>query len=96
MDWIVPTALVANTIVLLGGMVVGGRLLLPTARSLAAHLDRMLSERQPTAKLNSQLERLTGELVATREELARVAERQRFLENLLEKQPPPSATLPPS
>lgn len=95
MDWIVPTAIVANTILLLGGMVVGGKLFLPTARRLAVHVDRMLSERQPAAKLNSQLERLTDELVSTRQELARLAERQQFVEKLLEKQPP-NAVLPPS
>jgi hypothetical protein len=35
MDWIVPVAIVANTVLLLGGMIVGGRLLLPMAGGAA-------------------------------------------------------------
>lgn len=94
MDWIVPVAIAANTLVLLGGIVVGGRLLLPTAQQLAAHVDRLLAEKQASAKLTTQLEALTNELAATREELARVSEQREFLESLVEKQPP--KVLPPA
>jgi len=94
MDWIVPVALAANTALLLGGMVVGGRLLFPTARRLPDYLERLLKERQNASKLTVQLETLTSELAATREELARVSERQQFVEALLEDRLPPA--LPPA
>jgi len=94
MDWIVPVAIVANTFLLLGGMFVGGRLLLPTAKRLPDYLDRLLRERQNAKKLSAQLEMLTSELTATREELARMAERQQFVESLLEDRP--SRALPPA
>lgn len=93
MDWIVRAAIVASTPLLLGGGV-GGRLLLPTAKRLPDHLDRLLKERQDASKLTSQLETLTSELAATRAELARVSERQQFVGSLLEERSP--RVLPPA
>ncbi len=62
MDWIVPVAIIANTVLLLGGMVVGGVLLLPSAKRLAGHLARVLKEKSATTASAPELSRLTEEL----------------------------------
>jgi hypothetical protein len=95
MDWIVPVAIVANTVLLLGGIIVGGRLLLPSARRLADHLDRVLKEKHAATSSAAELARVMEELQTTRAQPARVLEQQQFLEALLQERKEPTR-LPPS
>jgi hypothetical protein len=86
MNPIIIAGIIANTILLLGALVVGGVLLLPIVRRLANHMERALSERQAAPQLQSQeLRRLTEDVHAMRAELARVVERQEFVEALIEQ-----------
>ncbi|MGH7553316.1 MAG: hypothetical protein ACREMQ_09875 [Longimicrobiales bacterium] len=86
MNPIIIVGIIANTILLLGGLVIGGVLLLPIVRRLANHLERTLIERHQAPQLqNQELRRLAEDVQMMRAELARVAERQEFVETLLEK-----------
>lgn len=83
MDVLSIPMIVGNVIAF--GMIVGGVLLFPTARRLGRYLEVLIEEKRRGIGAAAQVEHLELELKQTREELARLAERQASVESRLAK-----------
>ena len=84
MDVITIPLIVGNVIAL--GMIIGGVLLFPTTRRLGRYLEVLIEEKRAKGVgMGKHVERLERELKDTQDELARLAERQAFMEAMLEK-----------
>ena len=81
-----------SDIIPLAGLLVSGVLLFPVV--VGAVIRSLRRKPDPRDPNDAEIARLEAELAQTREELHRLAERQQFVEALLEKRDEPTA-LPP-
>lgn len=82
MDVITIPLIVGEVVAL--GLIITGVLLFPTSRRLGRYLEVLIEEKRTKAVgAPAEVERLERELRDTREELARVAERQARMESML-------------
>ncbi|HEX6750132.1 MAG TPA: hypothetical protein VF092_22750 [Longimicrobium sp.] len=88
MDPFFATVMAAEVMAL--AIIVGGVLMFPTARRMGRYVEMLIEERRNRLNPPKDVQELTEELERTREELARLNERQAFVEALLASRPAPA------
>ena len=88
MDTSMIPIMAANVLSL--AIIVGGVLMFPTARRVAKYVDMLIEERRSRMNPPKDVAMLEEELERAKEELARLGERQAFVEALLAAKPVPA------